>query len=264
MKTQINVNKSGNITPENITGLNEGLRNHSEIERIEFLATVMRPSFKDALTICSVDMLETGKASAFAVYEKPDEIEISDPVLAEPTQFYHFGAEKFYNWAKDTGVNEFLDDQSPKKQKLFYEWSAESDKVVPRNDIRMFVIGFPMGDLQYEGFNARDIRRPTIPLIDMFLQQDQLRSGCVFGILTNDGKQSGMMLFKKNEEAGTVDRHALECFGRGDRNIRKDLLLGQMKLAGFDYAEINLNCPKNRDPDKLYEQRVVRAVETIF
>jgi hypothetical protein len=264
MKTQTKQLGTNSEERAYISGVSEFSFDHTEVEKKELENIAISSRFKDALTICSIDMLETGKASAFAVYKKPDECnEVSEPILAEHVRFYQFGAEKFHNWARDTGVDEFLDDQNPKKQKLFYKWDPESDKIVPRNDVRMFVIGFPMGDLQYKGFNAQNIRIPTIPLIDMFLQQDQLHSGCVFGVLTNDGKRSGMMLFKKNEKTETVDRHALECFGYGE-DIIKDHMIGQMKSAGINYAEIDLNCPKNANPDKLYEKRAKQTIEALF
>ena len=251
------------IIPAQDTGQLEILRDHSEIERIELLATTLDDDFEKALTDLDDNMMKTGSANAIAIYKKPDGIELSDTISAEPDNVRRFGADTNRSWRETTKIDELLVDSSPKKQKLLYEWDKDQNKAVPRKDVWACIVSFPMGEFKNRGLKAKDIRRPTLAMIDFYLQQEQLHPGFICGILTNDGEQSGLMLFKKSEDVDRVDSRMWGHLGGGD-GIDRKLVLGAMGSAGFVYADIDLTCPKNRDPGKLYEQRVARAVEAIF
>ncbi len=241
----------------------EVARDHSEIERVELLAAVLHDDFKDALTMCSVDMLETGKANAFAVYKGEDYIEVSAPILAEPRSQCIYDIDAKSNWVEFTEINKLLDDKSPKKQKALYEWDEEVGTVVPRKDVWAYIVSLPMGDFTKCGLDAEDIRRPTKDLFDLFVKQEKLHSGFICGVLTNDGKKSGLMLFKKSEQAQGIDRRSWGFVGYGE-GVEKDIALGCMRESGVVYADIDLSCPKNADPDKIYNKRITQAVNTIY
>lgn len=244
--------------------LPESIQDRSEFERKEeLLATVTHRGFKDALTMCSVNMMKTGKANAFAIYKNPGSIEFSDPILAEPDNVRRFGADTNRSWRETTKIDELLVDSSPKKQKLLYEWDKDQDKAVPRKDVLAYIVSFPMGEFKNRGLKAKDIRRPTLAMIDFYLQQEQLHPGFICGILTNDGEQSGLMLFKKSEKVKAIDCGGLGHTGGGD-GIDREIILGAIRSIGIVHADINLNCPKNSDPSRLYDKRVARAVEAIF
>jgi len=241
----------------------ESLYDHSEIERIELLATVTHDSFKDAIAMCGVNTLETGKANAFAIYKTPECITVSNPILSDPEPVCRYGEDKKGSWGESTKVNDFMKTDSLKQQKLLYERDEELDVVVPRKDVWAYVMSFPMGDLKGQGLKAKDMQRPTRDMIDFFLHQDQLRPGFICGILTNDGEKSGLMLFKKSEKVESVDCHNLCYVGYGE-NVGREIMLGVMRDSGMVYADIDLTCKKGSDACKLYDKRAKQAVEAIY
>jgi len=209
-------------------------------------------------------MLETGKANAFAIYEKPDGIEVSNPALAEREYVCKFGMDPTKCvWREETRIEELLRDDSPKKQQILYELDEKSGVVVPRKDVLACIMGFPMGGMDVRGLHATDLQRPTLDMLNFFWAQEQLHSGFIGGVLTHDGTKSGLMLFKKSEEVQTIDTRKWNSIGPHDGVSRK-YVLPSMKSSGLVYADIDLTCPKNRDPDKLYKQRVMQAIETIY
>lgn len=263
METQT---KKGNQSLEALvdaTKAPESLYDHSEIERIDLLATVTHDSFKDAIAMCGVNTLETGMANAFAIYKTSECITVSDPILSEPEPLRRYSDDKKGSWGELTRVDEFMKIDSQKKQKLLYKWDNELDEDTPRNDVWAYVMSFPMGDLKNQGLKAKDMQRPTRDMIDFFLHQDQLRPGFICGILTNDGEKSGLMLFKKSEKVETVDCHNLCYVGYGE-NVNRDIMLGVMRDSGMVYADIDLTCRKGSDACKLYDKRAKKAVEAIF
>ncbi len=241
----------------------ESLYDHSEIERIELLATVTYDSFKDAIAMCGVNTLETGKSNAFAIYKTPGYITVSDPILSEPESVRRHGDYKKSNWGESTKVNEFMKTDSQNKQKLLYEWDEGLNGVAPRKDVWAYIMSFPIGDLKDQGLKAKDMQRPTRDMIDFFLLQDQLRPGFICGILTNDGEKSGLMLFKKSEKVEAVDYHNLCHIGYGE-NVGREIMLGAMRDSGVVYADIDLTCKKGSDACKLYDKRAKQAVKAIF
>ena len=244
--------------------LPESTQDRSEFEtKEELLATLTDENFEKALTDLNANMMKTGRADAIAIYKKPDGIELSDTISAEPDNVRRFGADTNRSWRKTTKIDELLVDSSPKKQKLLYEWDKDQDKAVPRKDVWACIVSFPMGEFKNRGLKAKDIRRPTLAMIDFYLQQEQLHPGFICGILTNDGEQSGLMLFKKSEKVKAIDRGGLGHTGGGD-GIHKEIILGALRDIGIVYADINLNCPKNSDPSRLYDKRVAQAVGAIF
>jgi hypothetical protein len=281
MQTQTKVGKPEvDFSMETATQL-EILAVHPEIERVErmgrLVETLTHDRFKEALTMCSVNMLETGKANAFALYMKPDGIEVSDPVLAESEYVCRFGMDPTKCvWHEETKIDELLRDDSPKKQQILYELDEKSGVVVPRKDVWACIMGLPMGGMDGQGLHSTDLQRPTKDMLNFFWAQEQLHPGFIGGVLTHDGNRSGLMLFKKSEEVQTLDTRMWGSIGTED-GVSRDMILPFMKMSGMVYADIDLTCqksPKNNDPEKLeklekqrerkYAQRVARAVETIY
>jgi len=263
MKTQTNVEIPKSDLRSEATQLPEITRDHSEIERVEWLAAVTHDEFKDALTMCSVSMMDTGKAGAFAIYKDTEGTTISNPVLPEPDGVCHFGQDITHNWGIDTGTSELIDPASSQYHKLFTKFDEYSEAQMPRTDVCGCVVGFPMGEFTNRGFKAQDIRRPTKAWLEFFVQQENLHPGFVMGILTNDGKRSGLILFKKSEEARQINERSWGCMGDGD-GVGRDCVLRLMNTGGIVYSDVNLSCPKNCDPTRLYEKRVKQAVQDIF
>lgn len=260
-QTKIERVKTGGIAETAVS--TERVESHSEIERIELLAAVTHDEFKDALTMCGVNTIDTGKASAFAIYKSPENIDISEPVLTEPEYKCRFGYDRSCSWNEKTKTDELIDCNSEKYQKLLLEFDQESEALMPRNDVWAYVASFPMGGLEFQGHKAKDVRRPTKAWLQFFAQQEQLRPGFVLGILTNDGNKSGLMLIKNSKGASKVDCHQWECIGNGE-GVDRDRILERMNASGMVFADIDLTCPKGKDPSKLYNNRVAKAVETIF
>lgn len=264
MKTQIKPGGMEVAIPLETPREHEIIVGHSETERVELMATVTDDVFKNALMMINTNMMETGKATAFAVYKTPDRIEISDPVLAEPEYTCRYGEDSTKCiWHEEVKIDELLSDYSPKKQSLLYARSDGLCETVPRKDVWAYVIGLPIGKLDSKGLTADDIRRPTLDCLDLYLQQEQLHPGFILGILTNDGNKSGILLFKKNEKADHINSRSWGNLGQGDE-VSRELILGAMVSGGLVYSDINLSCPKNRDPERLYNQRVEKAVNKIF
>jgi hypothetical protein len=191
-------------------------------------------------------------------------IEISDPVLAEPEYVCRYGEDPTKCiWHDEVKIDELLRDDSPKKQSLLCTRADVSCENAPRKDVWAYIVGLPMGKLDRKGLTADDIRRPTLDFLDLYLQQEQLHPGFILGILTNDGNKSGILLLKKNEKADHINTRAWGNLGRGDE-VSRELILGAMDSAGIAYADVDLSCPKNRDSERLYRQRVEKAVNKIF
>jgi hypothetical protein len=251
---------------------------HPEIERIERMGrlcdTLTHDRFKDALTMCSFNMLETGKVNAFAIYETVDGIDISDPVLSEPKYRCRFGEDSTECvWREETKIDELLQDDSPKKQQLLCTIDKISCAPVPRKDVWACVMGFPMGGMDGQGLKAKDLQRPTKAYLDFYLQQELLHPGFIGGILTNDGEKSGLLLFKKSENVEKVNTSMWGYIGTED-GIGRDQALTSMQMSGMVYADIDLTCPKKREKEtdekyqqritNKYGQRVSKAVGAIF
>jgi hypothetical protein len=239
-----------------------------EIERIERMSmlhdTLTHKRFKDALIMCSVNMLETGRANAFAVYKTDTGIEISDPVLAESESGCRFGIDPTKcAWKEETKIDELFCQDSPKHQELFCTLDQQDGELAPRKDVWACIMGFPMGGLDSQGLRAIDLQRPTKAYLDFYSQKELLCPGFVGGVLTNDGEKAGLLLFKKSEVAKNVNTGMWSSFGTED-GIARDIALTFMAMSGMVYADIDLTCPKNRDPDKLYEKRVKQAINAIY
>lgn len=259
MTIQIDMVEQKDTGPALAMGSPEALRDHSEIERVELRATVCHEGFKDALAMCGVSTMESGKACAFAIYRDDERITVSDPILSEPDPVCRFGEDVTHVWGVDTGTDDFIDPKNPKHCQLF----TRSDGITPRDDVWGCIVTYPMGELGTEGLSAKDIRRPTKAWLDFFAKQDKLHPGFVTGILTSDGKRSGLLLFKKDEAAEKVDPHGWSVLGDGEA-VGRDYVLGRMSDGGIAQSDVNLCCPKNRDPSRLYEKRMTDAIDKIF
>jgi hypothetical protein len=240
----------------------EIVRDQSEFRKNELMSIVTHDNFKDALMMCGINMLETGKSNAFAIYRTSDSIVISDPILAESDSLYQRGEDTNCSWSQETDLNDFLYDDRSKKQKLLYKWDDESRKNVPRKDVMACVMSFPTGSNSRD-LKSKDMQRPTRAWLDFFLQQDQLHPGFVGGILTNDGEKSGLLMFRKSEKVESIDYDEWGCLGYGDE-VSRERILERMVNSGMAFADINLNCPNGSDPFKLYDKRARQAVESIF
>jgi hypothetical protein len=264
MKTQIKPGGMEVAMPLDTPREYEIIAGHPEIDRVELMATVTDDDFKNALMMINTNMMETGKANAFAVYKTPEKIEISDPVLAESEYVCRYGEDPTKCiWHEEVKIDELLRDDSPKKQSLLCARDDELCETVPRKDVWAYIVGLPMGKLDRKGLTADDIRRPTLDFLDLYLQQERLHPGFILGILTNDGNKSGILLLKKNEKADHIESRSWGNLGKGDE-VSRELILGAMDSAGIAYADIDLSCPKNRDSGKLYNQRIEKAVNKIF
>ncbi len=252
----------------------EVLCDHSDVLKEQLKLAFNSEACKDTLTMCSVNMRETGKANAFALYNRHGKIQISDPILADPEYVCRFGEDPTKCvWREEIKIDDLLRDDSPKMQTLLYEQDESLGMLVPKTDVCACILGLPMGKLDYRGFSATDIRRPTLDIIEFFMQQELLHPGFVLGILTNDGTKSGLLMCKKSEKVEKIDRSVLDGIGSGEL-VSRDFVLGRMQASGIVYADIDLTCkkcPKNRNPERHYQQlekqyvnRVEQAVEAIF
>jgi hypothetical protein len=237
----------------------EVFRDHPEIERVELLAMLTHDEFKDAITMCAISSKESDKASAFAVYGDRDSTTISEPVLEEPDQVCHFGLDKTNAWGIDTKVDEFMDPTSAKYRQLF----MEPDGFTPRTDVKGFFIVYPVADLVSKGFDAKKIRRPKKDLLNFFADRTTEQPGFITGVISNDGVKSGLLLFKNGQDNPPVNRAQFGNIGSGDE-IGREMVLGMMSSAGIVYADIDLRCPSGSDPSKLYNKRIVSAIDELF
>lgn len=240
-------------------GSPEAIRSHSEVERVELLAILTHDDFKDTMTMCAISSRESGKASAFAIYKNRDTTTISEPVLEEVDQVCHFGLDKTHVWGIDTKADDFMDPTSLKYRQLF----MEPDGFTPRTDVKGFFVVYPVDELAAKGFDAKKIRRPKRDFLIFFANQTTAHPDFVAGVISDDGIRSGLLLFGKDKDKPVIDRAQLGCIGPGD-GIGRDIVLNQMSAAGITYADIDLSCPKNSDPSKLYNKRVARALDQIF
>jgi hypothetical protein len=260
MTTQIDTVEQKIDKPATSIKTPEVIRDHSEIERVEMLAVLNHDGCKDNLTMCGVSMMESGKAGAFVIYKDNEKITISDPILEEADPVCHFGNDLTHNWGIDTKTDDFLDPDNPKYRQLFMDSTGRT----PRTDAWVTVVTFPAGELASQGFNAKDIRRPTKAWLEFFVKQNEIRPGFTTGILTNDGKRSGLLLFKQDENSPVIESKAWRGLLGDGEMVDRGFVLARMKAAGIIYSDIDLSCPKNRDPSKLYEKRVTQAVNEIF
>jgi|GEM_PF-1192314 len=268
MKTQTKVGNPEVDFSMDAAGQLEIIPVHPEIERIERMSmlhdTLTHDRFKDALTICSFDMLKTGMVNAFAIYETAAGIEIGNPVSAGPEDRRGFDIDTTQcEWSEETKIDELLQDDSPKKQQLLCTIDNNLCVPVPRKDVWACIMGFPMGGMEKQGLKAKDLQRPTKAYLDFYLQQELLHPGFIGGILTNDGEKSGLLLFKKRENVERVNNYMWGSIGKED-GIGRDEALTFMKMSGMVYADIDLTCPKNRDSGKLYEKRAAQAVNSLY
>jgi len=278
MKTQTQVNQRGVDLSLETARIPDTLFVHPELERVERMAKLADAmtckGFKDNLTICTIEMLKTGKANTFAVYENPDEFTISDPVLPEREYVCRFGMDPTKCvWREETGVDELLRDDNPRKQQILCKLDEKTGALVPRDDVLACVVTFPMGGMESRGLNAKDLLSPTRDLLKFFWDQNQLHPGFTCGVLTHDGTRSGMILFKQGEDVQTIDTHMWERVGTED-GVSRSYMLPAMEASGMVYTDIDLNCPKsieNTDPEKWFEQieqryarNVAKAVGALY
>lgn len=260
MQTQKKQGELEFISPRDAVGLSDSLVDRTEFERKKELlvATFTGDRCKDAITMCSFNMLETGKASAFAIYEHPDWNEVSIPEFTQEDYFCNFGEDTSCPWHELTKVDEFLKDGSAKKQALLCRQNEDSGETLPRDDVLAVIMTFPLGNLWRHGLNAKDIRRPTKAMLDFYLMQEQLHPGFICGVLTNDGMNSGLLVFKKSDKVKEINSHRLvSIIGKGD-GVDKSYVLGAMGECGITFAEINLKCS-----NKVFEERVTTAITSI-
>jgi hypothetical protein len=235
----------------------ERIREHPELERVELLATLTNNRFKDALTFCGITMQETGVASAFAIYRDDIGIDISDPIDLGIDETYGPGMDINRSWSERSKVNQCLE-----SQKLLYRWDNVLDCAVPREDVWAFFWTHPMNCMQNGCKKVKALQRPNKNELDFYMQQKKIHSGFVGGIIANNGNKSGMIVFKNNPNTALNPR-ALGLIGFGDE-IDRDISLMTMQNLGLVYADVELSCPKNRDPLKLYEESVGKAVNTLY
>lgn len=233
----------------------------SEIER-KLIETLTHYRFKDALTTNAVDMVKTGMANAFAVYEGPSGIEVSEPVQAEPVYESRFGKNPTeFTWSKLTKIGELSRDDSPKKKQLMYRFDEDWGFAVPRTDVSMYICGLPAIKPQ----TAEDMLRPTPDLLKLFKDQEQLYPGFIGGVLTNDGKRSFLMLYKKGR-VSSIDYSRWRGFADDNEDgASRYYTRFLMEKSGMVFSDINLICPKKKGtiPDEVYEERVVKAVSAL-
>jgi hypothetical protein len=251
---------------------------HPEIERIERMGrlhdTLTHDRFKDNITICTFNMLETGKANAFAIDEDPDLIRINNPVQTEPEYRSRFGEDLTNRaWREETKIDELLRDDSPKKQQLLYELDEESGVVVPKKKVLAVIFGLPMGGMDSKGLHATDLQRPIKDMLWFFWAQQQSNPEFILGVLTHDGNKSGLMLCKKGEQSQTIDTRQWDRVG-GEDGVSRTYVLPAMEASGMVYTDIDLTCAKKREKETneqyqqkittKYEQRVAKAVEALY
>jgi hypothetical protein len=248
---------------------------HPEIERVErmgrLLDAMTQDIFKDNLTICSFDMIETGKANAFAIYDEPDGAEVSNPVHVETKYRPRFGEDPTKRvWREESEVDEFLQYAGSKNQELLWERHEGSGLLVPKKNVLGYFVGFPTIEPQQPGKERGPIKDM---LLESFLFQDQLYPGFIGGILTHGGGKSGLLMFKKSEKVEKVDTSKWGGIGPGD-GVSLDAALPFMKMSGMVYSYIDLSFRKKRENElaekyqqkiaNKYAQRVAQAVEDIF
>ncbi|MCX6728950.1 MAG: hypothetical protein NTV39_04270 [Candidatus Saccharibacteria bacterium] len=261
MQTQTKPGELEFIAPRDAVGLSDSFLERPEFERKKELlvATFTDGHFKDRITMCSFNMLETGKASAFAVYEHPEGTELGNPVFTQEGYVCRFDEDTKRPWCELTKVDEFLKGGSVKKQDLLCKQCEGSNEATPRDNVLAVVMTFPLGNLWEQGLKADDIRRPTQAMVNFFLIQEQLNPGFVGGVLTNDGNNSGLFVFKKSEQVEEIDVHTLvNSFGPGD-SVEKGHVLRTMSDCGITFADINLNCSNDQ-----YEERVAQAFNSLY
>jgi hypothetical protein len=268
--------------------LPEVLPDHSEIARIELLATLTDKTFQDALTVLNTEMMESGKANAIAIYKKPWGIEFSKPKLGKKDQRYRFGEDpRQCVWHEEVEVDDLLDTYATKNQQLLWEQDEKTGLLLPRSDLMAYMTGFPMGNLDGQGLTAEDVRRPTKPWLKLFALHAQSNPGFTGMILTNDGKDSGLLLFKiqegkdKEGKDKKLDPKFFNGIGIGDK-IGREESFAFMGMAKMTHADIDLGKPKIREKkrekesyeqyqqriatkyEQEYERRVEKAVNVIF
>lgn len=288
MKTQTKPGEFGVIDPLEGVRQPEVVEGHSEIERIELLATLTDENFKKALIVLNFEMMKSGKANAIALYNKPGGIELSDPILGKADNRCRFGEDPTKrSWSDETEVDELIHigsreilwekhektglflPRNLKSQQLLWEQDEKTGLLLPRTDLLAYMTGFPMGKLDYQGLTAEDVRRPTKAWLDLFTLHVQANPGFTGMILTNDGKKAGLLLFKI-QEGKKFEPKFFYSIGDDD-TVGREMVFDHMELAGVAHAEIDLTCRKGdgteNGTDKLtekYEPRVKKAVDALY